>query len=534
MADSPINGSAPTPTRFKDDGGRQFAMFPTTYPAIPSDKAKPPTGDDTGKQAMQFQPSNSAFIGGIVGYFGDGLGNPYNSGVVTPYTANGYGGGGRLNPATYAGYSMNGIPVAWPGNYAYFRKILMDPSVRFVRQIAYAPELAAGWVWKASKDAPTGALEFIQKNLDPLRIHILDHMFRGDDYGWAPFQQVFEVDPESGRMRLKNLKHLLHDLTSIFVTPSGDFAGLNNNGVVLDEMQSMIYTYDAESGNLYGRGRCQNLLTVMPDWYDANQAARMYDQKVAGVFLVCHYPPGQSYDKNGQLKDNWVIAQEMLNAITAGTPIAVCNEFAGEMLDSMLGTFSSGDRTRWKIEILEDRGSRQPGFGDRLSYIDKRIARGYLVPERAAFEAQKSGSRADSESQGDVLLTAAAENLARKCAVINGLPTNPFSVVNNLLRLNWGPQAIGTVTCAPATVADDAKKFYRDIVKELLSGYPELAGKVSNISDLFAQSGMPMPSDPIEEGALIKWMDGAVAMRLPDKSGNKAVETAKSKAQPAN
>ncbi len=86
----------------------------------------------------------------------------------------------------------------------------------------------------------------------------------------------------------------------------------------------------------------------------------------------------------------------------------------------------------------------------------------------------------------------------------------------------------------PAAVQDDTKKFYRDIVKELLSGYPELAGKASNIPELFSQSGLPVPSEPIEDGALIKLMDNAVAMRLPDQNSSKPTETTNSKARPTS
>lgn len=450
-------------------------------------KAQDPSlGDQTGRQAMTFQPTNASMMSGVIGTVD--VGAPWGQGTQ-PRTP---------TPGIFSQFTMNGLPLAWAGAYSYFRRVLADPSVRYVRALAYAPILATQWEVVGKKNAPKEAAELIHEMLAEHRLQFLDDAVRGIDYGWSPFEQVFDLvkdGPNSGAFWLKKIKPLIHDLTALYVTPSGELSGFNNNGDQIDPAKCLLYTYDAESGNLYGRGRCYNLLEVIPWWRDANDGAAQYDRKIAGVFMVCHYPPGQSVDRDGKVTENWKIAENMLNSIVAGRPIAVCNEFAGEV-DTFLQGASPGDRTRWKWELLEDKGSRQPGFKERLTYLDMQKARAWLVPERAAFEAQRSGSKADSESHGDIIQTQAEYTNQVLCNVLTGKRLEPSSVINNILRMNWGREAMGSVYVRPLPIEDDKKKFLRQIASNLLSSAPKLAKVASDVEDILEQAGLPCPSDP--------------------------------------
>lgn len=419
---------------------------PSSTREIPT--TPPPMGDSTNRQAAQFQPTNMAIMAGVIG-LNNSWHNAWNW-EQAPAASATYG--GTPSPALFSNYSINGLPVAWPGQYSYFRKILNDATVRFVRMIAFAPVMATKWIVKAKKGAPDGAADLIQDMMDHVRPDFVENALRGVDYGWAGFEQIFELverGPHKGRFWLKRLKPLLHDFTSIYITEHGDFNGFNNNGTIVDPNKALLYTHDGESGNLYGRGRCWNLLEIVPWWRDANDGAARYDRKIAGVFMVCHYPPGKSMDRNGVYRENWEIAQTMLDSVAAGKPIAVCNEFAGEMENNFLQNISMADRTRWKIELLEDKGSRQPGFSDRLAYLDRQKARAYMTPERTAFEAQKSGSKADSESHSDVLLMNAVIISSQLARLVSGADTDWNSPINNVLRMNFGDNAVGLIEVVP-------------------------------------------------------------------------------------
>lgn len=498
---NPTSDTSPNPRLGELPGARSVVPTPNVTTNTPA------TGEDTKRQAMLFQPSNAAVMAGVVGLggwdscaWGDWI-RPQDT-LTGPYT------GSCPAPGIFTNFSINGLPTAWPGQYTFFRKILNDPSIRFVRELALAPILATKWAFRATKDSPPEAADVIREMFESLLPFFLDDVIRGVDYGWAGFEQVFDTMPRGrykGAFWLKKLKSLMPDITTIYVDNFNEFAGFNNNGTPVDPVKCLLYTYDGESGNLYGRGRCYNLLEVVPWWRDANDGAARYDRKIAGVFLICHYPPGQSIDRNGVLTENWKIAQAMLDSVSAGKPIAVCNEFAGEMEQTASGFLQNvaiADRTRWKFELLEDKGSRQPGFSDRLAYLDRQKARAYLTPERSAFEAQKSGSRADSESHGGIILTGANYINARLALLLNGSQMVTNSPINNILRMNWGDDAVGTVTAVPEDMNEEKKKFLREISKVLLGEAPELTGKISSLNTMFEQAGFPQPSDPLTDGDL--------------------------------
>ena len=494
----------------------QLPEDPFVFTKTDPTKDKPPLGDSTSRQAMLFEPSNAAVMTGIVGL---GLNGGYDSNWdwYRRNTDSHSGPPSTPAPGMFSEFSIGGLPVAWPGMYSYFRRILNDPTVRYVRALALAPILATQWSVKAGDKAPGEAREAIDEMIQAIRPQFLDDAVRAIDYGWAGFEQCFEM--VDGLFYLTKLKALIHDLTSIYVENNGQFAGFNNNGTLIDPVKALLHTYDGESGNLYGRGRCNNLLEVCPWWRDANEGAARYDRKIAGVFLIIHYPPGQSVDKDGKVTENHIIAKKMLDAAAAGKPMAVCNEFAGEMENTYLTNISMADRTRWKIELLEDKGSRQPGFGDRLAYLDRQKARAYYVPERSAFEAQKSGSRADSESHGELILTEADIINARLAGLLNGSKVKTYSPINNILRMNWGDKAVGTVRIEPVPIDEAKKKFIRDICAAALASKPALLPRVSGINDLFEQAGLPIPSNPLDDEKIQVELDGMVAAEIPKPPG---------------
>lgn len=502
MSEPTANKLNASPGTFGQDKGDGFG---TPVPAAP--KEDPGTGEQTNKQAMLFQPTNAGMISGLVGTFNSG-GDPFHG------NAWGGGYGKQGNPGLQA-YTVNGLPIAWPGQYAYFRRALNDPTVRYVRMLAYAPILTTEWKVCSNADAPKGAAKLIEQMFLPLRLDFLNDAVRGDDYGWAGFEPIYEL--VKGVFSVTRLKPLIHDMTSIYVTSQGDFAGLNNNGVGLGVEKCVIYTHDGESDNYYGRGRLHNVMGVQPWWDEANDAAARYDRKVSGAFIVCHYPPGSSIDKSGATRPNWQIAQMLLSAITASTPIAVCNEFAGEMTNNFLANVSAADRQRWKIEILEDKGSRQPGFKDRLTYLDQLKARAYMVAERSAFESQKGGSKADSETHSDILITSAQNSLAMMTQALNGRRIAPlrYSPVNTVLRINYGDDAVGTVWLEPVALDENKKKICRDVVKLIIGESPKAGEVLSNIQEVFAQAGMPVPTDPPDPDEVSEVFDDMVAMKMP-------------------
>jgi hypothetical protein len=188
--------------------------------------------------------------------------------------------------------------------------------------------------------------------------------------------------------------------------------------------------------------------------------AARYDRKVAGVIVVVHYPPGRSKDKLGAEQDNADIAQRLLDSIAGGKGIAIPNELAS-FTDERDPT--SGGKTKWIVSLLEDKGGRQAGFGDRLRYLDSLKLRGYLRPERAALEGQ-FGTKAEAGVHGEIGALDSDLLHADMVRILN------WHVVDTLLAINFGEDARGSVYITPAKIADDRAAYYRELLKQVFSG----------------------------------------------------------------
>ena len=76
-----------------------------------------------------------------------------------------------------------------------------------------------------------------------------------------------------------------------------------------------LIPFRVEGSLWYGVPLLENIRETYYQWCDANDGAARYDRKVAGGRLVVHYPLGQSPDGNGVLRDNSVLAEEILHTL---------------------------------------------------------------------------------------------------------------------------------------------------------------------------------------------------------------------------
>ena len=330
-------------------------------------------------------------------------------------------------------------------SYATYRTMLRDPTIALARMTLVAPIVSSHWSYEADEGVPDDRVEFIQDQFDPAREYIISAMLRALDYGWAAFEKVFTV--EGREIRLRKLKPLLHDITEVLVdAKTGAFGGLRQRSQTIIPLEkALLFTHAMEADDHYGCSRLENCRIAWERWNQADEAANRYDSKVAGVMPVVHYPthPAKVVDRNGTERPVHEIAQELLAGIMAGKGLTVPNEVP--LSDDRDGV--GPERRRWIIELLEDKGSRQPGFIDRLRYLDSLKMRGYLRPERVALEGQH-GTLAEAGAHGD-LAVLDCERIQQEIArVVN------WHVVDQLLALNYGEDARGSVRIVPAPMQD--------------------------------------------------------------------------------
>ncbi|MFG0247518.1 MAG: hypothetical protein ACF8OB_01420 [Phycisphaeraceae bacterium JB051] len=373
-----------------------------------------------------------------------------------------------------------GLSPAPAGTYDTYRQMLSDPTIALARAVVMSPLIGNTWSIQSKDDTPEDRALFIEEMLDPMIRHIIRGMLRSLDYGWAGFEKVFEI--REGKLVLKRLKPLLHDMTEINVDRNGKFQGFKQSAVELGLNKSLLFTYDREGDNHYGRPRLENARQPWSWWNQANEGAARYDNKIAGVMPVIHYPLGKSKDKTGTERDNYEIAQNVLNNIAAGKGIAVPNRKAME---------DDSDGKEWSIELMEDKGGRQGSFNDRLRYLDSLKFRAMLRPERSALEGQ-FGTKAEAQTHGDLGLLDGEQIQVDLAETVN------WHVVDQLLVLNFGEEARGSVWFEPNPLQDESKQLARDIVKAM-AGTPdgrEFLRIHLDLQQVFELTSLPMLPEP--------------------------------------
>lgn len=379
---------------------------------------------------------------------------------------------------------------AW---FAKVRLMRKQPTIALVRELVIAPALAAGWTVEAEEDAPEGAKEFIDKQMQPHRLKLLRTAMLGViDFGWSPFEKVFDVS-STKEVVIKKFKPLLQDITEIAVKrKTGAFDGLRNTPVdgtaVIDlsREHSLLFSIDVEGTDWYGQAILKNLEDAYDDWVTVGQSASRYDEKIAGAMWVVHYPLGKS-NYLGETLDNGLIADKILDALRSSGALKVPRYVAGLSED-----IDDESKDAWKIELITDPGSAKAAFIDRQSYLDKLFARGLGLPERSVLEGQ-FGTKADAQAHADFAIT----NIElRHLMFVHDINKH---AVNQLLRLNWGEQFEDTVHIEPAPLTDVQLVFLKEVFTALMTNPETALDVVDQIDKKALQDKLGIPIEEQED-----------------------------------
>jgi len=396
--------------------------------------------------------------------------------------------------------------------YKKIRQMRKDPTIALARELSVAAILASEWSIEEEDDAPEGASEFIGKNILPLRMHILKtSLFGCIDFGWQPYEKVFELKPQSNLIGLAKLKPLLQDNTVIIVDPvTGAFNGFKNYEDTLDIADSLLVNIRVEGTNWYGSGFSEVVEKPYNEWNVTNDAAVRYDEKIAGAHWVVHYPVGTTLF-NGVDTDNYEIAIAILNKLQASGSVVIPR--------TLLQTADDMSRTEdgWEIEIVSAYPTSDVAFLQRLRYHDALKVRAYCTPERAVLEGQ-FGTKAESEAHADFAITNMELRHEEMVLQYN------WHLINQILRTNWGEEFENTVKISVAPITDVNKQFLRQAYLAGLSN-PAVADAEAQAIDyeqLREELGLhtkstgeildptnPQPTKaPVAASRLIAWMNG--------------------------
>ena len=352
-----------------------------------------------------------------------------------------------------------------------------------------APVFCKEWDWVARPGTPARWVDLAREVIGPLRSTLMRDGLRALDFGFYAGEIVWQET--GGQWIIDRVKPLMPDITTILTDAGGNFAGFENRSGDADPVRlhvadgkAFLWSYDAEAGNLYGRSRHENVRERA--WGPALQVSdrlAQYLKKIAGLVIQLHYPEGTSRDQAGAERSNDYLAQQILEAVSAGRSVRLPNLFASVAADggdprALESAALLAGKSQWVLSAFEVAGDHTRGLLAALDYFDKLMFRGWLRPERVGLEAQH-GTKADAMVHTDTgELDSAMIDADFADAVTQGL-------VNPLLVANFGLQARNAVRISPNPLVDITAERNLRVVQAIL-GNSNTAGTVVSRIDLNA------------------------------------------------
>lgn len=388
---------------------------------------------------------------------------------------------------------LNGLSPAPQGNYQTWRRMLTDPTIAMSLACSLAPVKSAAWTYVLKDKGTDQQLEFVQDQMDRQKFRLVRDMTMAVVMGHQPFEVVW--NQVEGMWGFEKIKPLLPDITTIQTDDGGNYVGLINGGVPLDDGYSFNFAYDDPYGCHYGRSRLENIREhAWSPWIDAMRQQGAYMQKGAGVLTIVHYPQGETADRGGAVRDNADLAQGLLDRMGMGKGIAMPQSFSA-WADGARELVNAGVDPKllmaWQIQFMEHRAGVGSEIGAQLAYLDKLKSRGLLVPERT-FQEGTTGTRADAQAAGDITIAVAEELNHDIAGCINR------ECVDELLVQNWGEGARGAVCIEPAPLNEEDKQLFRAMTKEILVGNPDLFLTLTDVDGIFDKAGIPKAMDVLD------------------------------------
>ena len=347
------------------------------------------------------------------------------------------------------------------GTYDAYRDLRKDPTIALGRRLLVSGILAGSWSVEQDDDTRAVVVDFV-KSLIPLRESIMRPIvgYGRVDFGWMPFEKIFEIINGLVTMRLKPL---LHDITTILIDGQGNFAGYRQRNaptpVDIPLEKCLHIAFDVEGANLYGAPLLENVRATQISWTDCDDGAKRYDKKIAGSHWVVHYPPGTS-QIDDETVENADVAKQLLLALESSGSMSLPSttaEYVQELNDANVAKLY-----QWDVKLISDVSSRQPAFADRLKYLDSLKIRGLGLPERSMLEGQ-FGTKAEAGEHIGLAVTHMQNIDQTITKMLND------QVVNPLLEINFGPDAVGKARLVSAPLVDTQIAFMQDLYLKVMA-----------------------------------------------------------------
>jgi hypothetical protein len=407
--------------------------------------------------------------------------------------------GGVMAAMTDAGSASGaaiGYSPAESGTYELYDQISAHPTIALAMRMVLGPVLTNTWAFAARPGTDDAVLAFVRDALEPVLSTAKRDSLRAVEYGWAPFEKIWAA--RQGRLVIDRLKPLAPATTQVLADAHGNVRGLRNsaravaggnpgwtaaamgpaigeNGALSQPVDLVgqkfwIYTHDSRYGDPFGRSRHENVREAWDQARQISQRLAQYVRKVSGIVVQLHYPEGTSRNAQGAERNNDVIAQEILEAVSAGRSVRFPNLFAAA--DDPRTAAELAGKAQWVLSSLDVGGiDLAGGLTNVLAYYDRLLFRGWLRPERVGLEAQH-GTLADAQQHSDSSICD-SELIDRELAAAFNV-----GVVDDLLTQNFGPAARGAVRIEPNPISEDRTRVALQVLISALN-HPDSAAAIN-------------------------------------------------------
>jgi len=351
-----------------------------------------------------------------------------------------------------------------PKDYKTYRAMRCDPTIAMARAAATAPIKFASWSVEGELQDET-VRDALSDYFQKVQFDLVRHLLYALDYGWMALEKVWTLNERTGRMDA-SFRPLRHELTKVLVLEgSGEFAGLRNTAsgtVDLEPRDSILFTYDGEYGDPYGRSRFENIRAkAWEPWEEVVGQLKRYHSKVSGAIPVVHYPIGMTKVAGGSTVDNSSLAKKLVESLSSLKGVALPQKFE-KWAEAMLRQGANpDDLLSWKVNFIDAPSGAGGEMIATAQYYDSLKVRGYLLPERAILEGQH-GTKAEAAEHGDIALGVAEETLRDIYSCLN------TQLVDEWLEVNYGPQLRGALYLKPAPLSDEARVMSKQLLTTVL------------------------------------------------------------------
>jgi len=396
-----------------------------------------------------------------------------------------------------------------PKTYQTYRTIRKDPTIAMARALSMAPVIAGEWSIEAKDFVPDEIVDFVRDSYFPIREFFLEvAMSGGIDYGWQGFEQIYEE--KDGKIRLKRLKPLIPDLTTILINKNtGSFAGYRQSDldkITVPVENALHVAFRVEGTDWRGESLLESARKPYDQWEESSKGARLYDTKVAGSHFVVYYPMGET-EVSGVLTDNSIIAKNLLKNLEASGGATIPRLVAEHVEDLSDKEFG------WDIVILADPTARQFSFTNRLEYLDKLKVRSILIPERAIIEG-KFGTKADAGSHADLALTYMEITHRYVTSFIN------WHSVNRLVVLNFGEEFENSIKLESSPLQSPKLAFFRNVYESIIKNPTGFVNERLNLDIETFREELGLPQIPEEQRQDFEKPEDPVIEPNPDNPDN--------------